>query len=298
MRLDSLRASHVRRAVKIYMESAWPKDEASKPRFDVSKLEEGEALTEILGHFDKPREGQGASCARYTLQLGNYRYPFMKFVVQEYLIEEEYFFSVDTHDELKITPDMPDYEGWLEIRRFNRGLKVAIERAWNVAELPTNEDLRGLMEGLAQLERGEEKRARLLVVDDERDVAHGLAAVLGARGYDVEVAFDGLEVLSRLEREPAIDLVLLDYSMPECDGEEVMRRVRADPRFESLPILLATATSIDLTVMQRASGLLRKPYPREVLLTMIQQMLAGKVAAASEPGCGPAGGSDGATGQV
>lgn len=290
MRLDCLRASHVRRAVRIYMESAWPAEERCEPRFDVTRLDAAETLPEILELFDKPKEGQGPACARYTLQLGNFRYPFMKFVVQEYLIEEEYFFSVDTHDELKITPDMPDYEGWLEIRRFNRKLKVAIERAWNAAELPTNEDLRGLMEGLARFERGEEKRARLLVVDDERDVAHGLAAVLGARGYDVEVAFDGLEVLTRLEREPRIDLVLLDYSMPECDGEEVMRRVRADPRFESLPILLATATSIDLTVMQRASGLLRKPYPREVLLTMIQQMLAGKVAAGSDPGGAPGGG--------
>ena len=72
---------------------------------------------------------------------------------------------------------------------------------------------------------------------------------------------------------------------------EVMRRVRADPSFESLPILLATASSIDLTVMQRATGLLRKPYPREVLLAMIQQMLAGRVAAGSDPTGGPGGGA-------
>ncbi|TDJ66980.1 MAG: response regulator [Planctomycetota bacterium] len=293
MRLDRLTASHVRRAVRTYMECAWPPGEPSRPRFDVAQLDESETLTEILTFFDQPKAGQGPACARYTLRLGNYRYPFMKFVVQEYLIHEEYFFSVDTHDELKITPDMPDYEGWLELRRFNRQLKLAIERDWNAAELPTNEDLRGLMEGLARLEREEEKRARILVVDDEREVAHGLAAILGARGYDVEVAFDGLEVLARLEREPRVDLVMLDYSMPECDGEEVMRRVRADPRFEHLPILLATASSIDLTVMQRATGLLRKPYPREVLLAMIQQMLAAKVGAGSDLGGAP----DGGTGQ-
>lgn len=283
MRLDRLTASHVRQAVEIYMSGAWPASERCEPRFDVRRLDEAATLAEILSNFDKPPEGQGPALARYTLQLGNYRYPFMKFVVQEYLIHEEYFFSVDTHDELKITPDMPDYEGWLEIRRFNRQLKLAIERHWTEAGLPTNEDLRGLMEGLARLEREDEKRARILVVDDEREVAHGLAAILGARGYDVEVAFDGLEVLSRLEREPRVDLVLLDYSMPECDGEEVMRRVRSDPRFETLPILLATATSIDLTVMQRASGLLRKPYPREVLLAMIQQMLSGRVGAGGNP---------------
>lgn len=273
MRLDRLTPAHVRRAVQIYMDHAWPKDRDQKPNFDVTQLESANTLEELSPYFDKPVKGVEPACARYTLRLGNYRYPFMKFVVQEYLVHEEYFFCVDTHDDIKITPDMPDYDGWIEIRRFNRGLKQVIEAEWSRSELPTNEDLRELMEGIAQLEKEGAKRARLLVVDDERDVARGVAALLAARGYEVEVAFDGLEVLARLERAPAPDLLLLDYAMPELDGEEVMQRVRADERFPDLPILLATATSIDLSVMQRASGLLRKPYPRELLFAMIQQML-------------------------
>ena len=197
----------------------------------------------------------------------------MKFVVQEYLVREEYFLSVDTHDDLKITPDMPDYEGWMDVRRFNRELKVGIEAAWHEAGLPTNRDLRVLMEELAELEQETEKGETLLVVDDEENVARGLKAVLGARGYQVEVAFDGRQVLERMARDPLPDLVLLDYSMPELDGEEVLRRVRDDERCRDVPVLLATASSIELSQLSRASGLLRKPYPRQLLFAMIGRIL-------------------------
>ena len=113
------------------------------------------------------------------------------------------------------------------------------------------------------------------MVDDERDVARGLAAVLGARGYQVETAFDGREVLERMAREPRPDLLVLDYSMPELDGEEVMAQLRAQERFSELPILLATATEIDLGSLARASGLLRKPYPAAVLYKIIEELLPG-----------------------
>ncbi len=209
------------------------------------------------------------------LRLGNWRYPFMKFVVQEYLVEEEYFFSVDTHDDLNLSPDMPDFQAWQEVRSYNLKLKHEIEQAWAAAELPTNEDLRELMEGLAALEAKDGKNARLLIVDDEVDVARGLAAVLRARGYEVELAFDGRQVLDGMASDPLPDLVLLDYSMPEFNGEQVIQRVQENPRSRDVPILLATATSIDLASVQRASGLLRKPYPRAVLFAMIEQLLGG-----------------------
>ena len=275
MRLDRLTPAHVRRAVAIYMAHAWPEGSDGGPRVDPAVLECCETLEELFARCETPTgTEQGPTAARYTLRLGNHRYPFMKFVVQEYLVDEEYFFSVDTHDDLKITPDMPDFTAWCDLRRFNAALKGEIEAAWQVADLPTHEDLRTLMEDLAQVEQAGEGGARLLVVDDERDVARGLAAVLAARGYQVETAFDGLQVLERMAREPRPDLLVLDYAMPELDGEEVMTRLRAQEAFQDLPILLATATEIDLATMSRASGMLRKPYPAEVLYKMIRELLA------------------------
>ncbi len=284
MRLDRLTPAHVRRAVAIYLDLAWPASSKSKPRVGAEILEGCETLDELFERCEKPTGGeQGPTAARYTLRLGNAKYPFMKFVVQEYLVDEEYFFSVDTHDDLKITPDMPDYKGWCDLRRSNAALKERIEEAWQEADLPTHEDLRALMEGLARVERGKAKGARLLVADDEKDVARGLAAVLRARGYQVETAYDGREVLDRMAKAPPLDLIVLDYAMPEMDGEEVMIQLRAQDQFADLPILLATATEIDLTTMARASGLLRKPYPADMLFKMIRELLAVSRAGEADP---------------
>lgn len=276
MRLDRLTPGHVRRAVEIYLRLAYPEEHGRPPRERAEGVAEG-SLEEVLGRFERPLASEPRGCARYELRLGNWRYPFMKLVVQEYLVENEYFLSVDTHDDLKVTPDMPDYEAWREILAYNARLKQEIERAWAADGLPTHEDLCALMEDLAVREPrgvGEDGPAPLLlVVDDEQDIARGLQALLVARGYRVELAFDGRQVLDRMAREPLPDLLLLDYSMPELNGEQVMREVRADPRCRDLPILLATATSIDLGTIARASGLLRKPYPREVLLAMIDRLL-------------------------
>jgi CheY-like chemotaxis protein len=274
MRLDRLTPALIRRAVQIYLDHAWPLGEGGEPPISVADLEGATTLDELTNFFDRPRRDQSPLCKRFTLRLGNHRYRFMKFVVQEYLVPEEYFFSVDTHDDLTITPDMPDYAGWQELRAYNRVLKLEIERAWNDADLPTNEDLRLLMENLAELEPSQGRRERLLVVDDEKDVAQGLAACLRARGYLVEVAYDGRQVLDRIDIDPLPDLVLLDYSMPEYDGQEVIERIRNDKRCQDLPILLATATSIELSALQPSCGLLRKPYPRQVLYAMIDQLLA------------------------
>jgi CheY-like chemotaxis protein len=97
--------------------------------------------------------------------------------------------------------------------------------------------------------------------------------LLRSRGYEVECFYDGQTVWERLQQEPLPDLLLLDYAMPRLGGDEVLKRVRSDVRLAHLPVLLATASSIDLERVPRASGLLRKPYPREVLFALLGQML-------------------------
>jgi CheY-like chemotaxis protein len=273
MRIEELTPELVRRAVAIYLSISWPGNEFPRPRITVRDLEGATTLEEIFARFEKPRASEVASLKRYTLRLGNTRYPFMKFVVQEYLVDAEYFFSVDTHDDLDVRADNPDYDAWQELKRHNAEIKHAIEEAWAREGLPTNEDLRRLAEGIAEVERETEKKARVLVVDDEADVCKGLGALLRARGYDVELAYDGRQVLDRLAEEPIPDLLLLDFSMPEFDGEQVLQRVRADPRLKHLPVLLATASSIDLKRIPLASGMLRKPYMREDLFAMLSQLL-------------------------
>ncbi len=272
MRLEQMIPAHVRRALQIYLEHAFPAGVLARSWPGWTELEHVDELEALLARFEKVECG-GGELTRYALRLGNSRYPFMKFVIQEHLINGEYFFSVDTHDNLEIRPDSPDFAEWERLRHYNRDLKARIERGWEEAELPTNTDLCALLEELARVEREEKKKKTILLVDDEDEVAAGLSALLRARGYDVERARDGLEALQRLERDPVPDLVLLDYEMPELDGEEVLRRLRRDERTRGLPVLLATASQIDLSRLRRISGVLRKPYPRHILFEMIGRLL-------------------------
>ena len=75
--------------------------------------------------------------------------------------------------------------------------------------------------------------ARILVVDDTPENVDLLDAMLTPRGYAVEGVSSGAHALERLAGEPRPDLVLLDIVMPEMDGYEVCRRIRATPATDS-----------------------------------------------------------------
>ena len=282
MRLEQMTVAHVQRAVDLYLELAWPPDASGQFTRNLADLSSAKSLADLRRVFEPAPDDDGARLRRYMLRLGNSRYPFMKFVVQEYLVNGEYFFSADTHDNLEIGQDAPDYAEWEALKVWNRELKTRIEAAWHAAGLPTNVDLRNLVEGLAREERGADKRQRLLLVDDEEDVCAGLAALLRARGYAVDQACDGAAALARLAQDPLPDLVLLDYEMPEFDGEEVLRRMKASERLRDVPVLLATASDIELSRLGEVAGFLRKPYPRHLLFQVVERLLA-PPAGAGEP---------------
>src|SRR5438874_10250479 len=80
----------------------------------------------------------------------------------------------------------------------------------------------------------------ILAVDDEPANLALLRKLLQQQGYDIIEADDGPSaVAATRDREP--DLVLLDITMPGFDGIEACQRIRADPRFAGLPILMLTA---------------------------------------------------------
>ena len=88
-----------------------------------------------------------------------------------------------------------------------------------------------------------EGRTILLVDDDVRNV-FALTAALEQRGANVEVGRNGFEAIAKLDEVPAIDLVLMDVMMPGMDGLEATRRIRADGRFNRLPIIAITAKAM------------------------------------------------------
>src|SRR5215207_7621876 len=80
----------------------------------------------------------------------------------------------------------------------------------------------------------------ILIVDDEPSGRETLAALLHTQGYQLAFAAGGAEALAQATKlQP--DLILLDVMMPEIDGFEVCRRLRADPAIAEVPIVLVTA---------------------------------------------------------
>ncbi len=82
---------------------------------------------------------------------------------------------------------------------------------------------------------------KILIVDDEPDLVRVTSFRLKKMGYNVIVGTDGNQALSLIESERP-DLVLLDLRLPEIDGLEACRRVKADPKLKDIPIILFTAS--------------------------------------------------------
>ena len=111
-------------------------------------------------------------------------------------------------------------------------------------------------------------RSLVLIADDDADILSLVKAVLERSGYEVAAASDGAEALASVRaRKP--DLVVLDIAMPEVDGLEVLRRLRADPTTSELPVVLLSARAQEADVERGfaigASAYLKKPFsPREL----------------------------------
>ena len=82
--------------------------------------------------------------------------------------------------------------------------------------------------------------ATILIVDDEPDLTRLLADHLAREGYRPLVAHDGEAALQMLNAA-RVDLVLLDLAMPKMNGLEFLQRLRADRRFDSLPVVVVSA---------------------------------------------------------
>ena len=115
-----------------------------------------------------------------------------------------------------------------------------------------------------------EKAKKILVVDDEERNLKLLGAILSNYGYSYETAKDGKEALKKAE-EFLPDLIYLDIMMPEMDGYEVLRRLRADQRFSHVPVVLITALADKDSKLKGldtgANDFLTKPFdPTELLI--------------------------------
>lgn len=112
-------------------------------------------------------------------------------------------------------------------------------------------------------------RAKLLIIDDERDLVEPIARRLRASGrFEVDVAYDGEEGLAAARREPP-DVALVDLAMPGMDGWELCRRLRSEPSTRGARVVIMTAwLSEGLHRRAREAGaesVLLKPFENDAL---------------------------------
>ncbi len=122
---------------------------------------------------------------------------------------------------------------------------------------------------------------RILVVDDEPELAEAIAGSLRREGYAVDVAHDAHSALDRLMLNP-YDLVTLDLTLPDLDGREVCRLIRTDARYDpSTRVLMVTARD---EIADRVAGLddgaddyLVKPFALAELSARVRSLLRREV---------------------
>ena len=115
-----------------------------------------------------------------------------------------------------------------------------------------------------------QKRLRVLVVEDSRAINEVLSFNLKRAGFEVEQALNPRIALELMEHQ-SFDLISTDYQMPEMNGIEFIRRIRDDPRFINIPVILCTAKQYEIDEEQLKRDLnifecICKPFsPREMV---------------------------------
>lgn len=117
----------------------------------------------------------------------------------------------------------------------------------------------------------------ILIVDDSINVRRFLALTLERAGYRVEQAKDGQDALEKLQSGISAQVVICDIEMPRLDGYGFLTKIKANPKYEHLPIAMLTSRSGDkhrqLAMNLGASAYFSKPYNEQDLLQSIKRLV-------------------------
>ncbi|MDY6793366.1 MAG: response regulator [Thermodesulfobacteriota bacterium] len=117
---------------------------------------------------------------------------------------------------------------------------------------------------------------QILIVDDEPSIIVPVQFLMEQNGYEVMVAFSGEEAMEIIA-EKKVDLILLDIMLPVIDGFEVCQRVRENPRWDGIKIILLTALGSDANVEKGlalgADAYITKPFSNIEIVDKVKQLL-------------------------
>ncbi len=119
---------------------------------------------------------------------------------------------------------------------------------------------------------------KIILTDDDMRNIFALSKILRERGMEVLKAENGKVALEILEKNPSVNLVLMDIMMPEMDGYEAMRLIRQQPKFRNLPVIALTAKAMkedrQKCIDAGANDYITKPVDVERLLSLIRVWLS------------------------
>jgi CheY-like chemotaxis protein len=90
------------------------------------------------------------------------------------------------------------------------------------------------------------QQRRILIIEDDADIRTAIAEAMADAGAEVVVAEDGVDALERLHAGPCPAVVLLDLRLPRLGGQDFLDQLRADVRYEHLPVITMTVDVEDL----------------------------------------------------
>lgn len=125
------------------------------------------------------------------------------------------------------------------------------------------------------------EKKRILVVDDEPDFASLVQLNLKKAGFEVDVAYDGVEGLEKVKANPP-DAIVLDVMMPEMDGYEMCAKLKKEEKYQDIPIVMLTAVADHVGstryshhdgMAMEADDYLPKPASADEILASVKQLI-------------------------
>ncbi|HVN29284.1 MAG TPA: response regulator [Candidatus Binataceae bacterium] len=112
---------------------------------------------------------------------------------------------------------------------------------------------------------------KILLIEDDADLADAIAEILAIEGYRIVYASDGMAALALLSETDLPDLILLDLMMPKMNGWEFRAAQQSDQRLARIPVVVLSATGERARPID-ATRIVRKPVSLETLLATVREL--------------------------
>ena len=131
--------------------------------------------------------------------------------------------------------------------------------------------------GAGKLSPRNGERHLVFVVEDDRDMTNLVSEVLAAEGFLTRAARNKNEINVEFNRPPMPDLILLDVTLPDADGFQILERIRGNPRIAKIPVIMLTGKSEEADIARGlalgADGYVTKPFRVSGLAAAVKSVL-------------------------